>query len=723
MKIRNLLTTTVLIVAFQYSAANLLYDITDGKFRPTRPEMLRSMNDGEHYTLLTNGTTILRYNYRTGRIADTLLHLPSVKNAPLNKISGYVISPKETKILVYTQVERRYRRSFTADYFIYDIKFREFDPLSASRPQEAPVFSPDDRYIAFAHNNNLFMKKVDFKTDIQITKDGIKGKMINGIADWAYEEEFGATRYYDWSPDSKLLAFIKFDESQVKEFSFQQFLNADNKMELYPGSLNFKYPKAGETNSKVTVCVYDDFNKTTRVMNVLDTNTDTYIPRIKWSNDPEKLMIFQLNRTQNRLDMLQANPRTGICRLLLRREDRAYVDYQEIDGTHFTQDNKFFYTISDKDGYRHIYQHRMDGTVARQITRGNWDVTAFYGVDEARGIVYYQSTEKSPINRDVYAIDTKGKKTTLTDGTSHNAASFSSTYTYFVLTQSTVLQPDHIGINTSKGLPVRVLESNSELNNRFQQLGLNKKEFFSFTTTDGVTLNGWMLKPVNFASNRSYPVVMLQYSGPGSQKVLNQWEVGWEYYLSSKDFLVVCVDGRGTGGRGAAFLKSTYKQLGVLESNDQVEAAMYLGKQSFVDKNRIAIWGWSFGGSTALWAMSTGQPVFKAGISVAPVTDWRLYNTAYTERFMQTPEQNAMGYDQTSAILQAEKLNGRLLIIHGTADDNVHVQNTYVYTDALVKAGKQFEMQIYTDKNHSIQGNAVRRHLYTRKVDFLEKNL
>ena len=703
--------------------ASLLYDITDGKFRPARPDMPRSLNDGEHYSLLKDGTTILKYSYRTGKVTDTLLHIPAVKKSPIGSISGYIMSPKESKILVYTNVVRRYRRSFTADYYIFDSKHKEFDPLSDSRPQEDPLFSPDDRYIAFAHKNNLFMKKVDFKTDIQITKDGEKGKIINGIADWAYEEEFAATRYFEWSPDSKLLAFIKFDETRVKEFSFQNFLQKEPGLKLYPDSEQFKYPKAGETNSTVSVCVYDDFNKTTRVIKVLDPNPDSYIPRIKWSKDPEKLMVYQLNRQQNRLDMLQANPRTGICRLLVRQEDKTYVDYQEIDGTIFTSDAKFFYTTSDRDGYLHIYQYRMDGTVVRQVTKGNWDVTNFYGIDEARGVVYYQSTETSPISRDIYSIDNRGRKTLLSDGKNYNNASFSRSFNYFVLTSSSVTQPDQISMYSGKGIKLRELETNVTLAANFSKLGLNTKEFFKFTTTEGVSLNGWMLKPVGFDPTRKYPVLMVQYSGPGSQQVLNQWSIGWEYFLSTRDYIIACVDGRGTGGRGSAFLKSTYLQMGVLETKDQVEAAKYLGAQSYIDKNRIGIWGWSYGGSMTLWAMSTGQPVFKAGISVAPVTDWRLYNTAYTERFMRTPEENSSGYDQSSAISQAGKLSGRLLIIHGTADDNVHVQNTFVYTDALVEAGKQFEMQIYTDKNHSITGKETRRHLYTRKVEFLEKNL
>jgi dipeptidyl-peptidase-4 len=723
MKLQKLLVTLFLMLFALNASATLLEDIVDGKFSSKRPDMPRSMNDGEHFTLLKDGTTLLRYNYRTGHITDTLLHLPSIKDAPVSRISGYILSPKESKILVYHNVQRRYRHSFTADYYIFDRKHKEFDPLSASRPQEDPVFSADDRYIAFAHGNNLFMKKVDFKTDIQITKDGEFGKVINGIADWVYEEEFSATRFYDWCPESKLLAYVRFNESDVKEFSLQRFSNTAEKLQLYPLTENFKYPKAGEKNSIVGVYVYDDFNKTTRLMNLLDTNPDSYIPRIKWTNDPDKLIIYQLNRHQNRLDMLQTNPKTGISRLLLRREDKRYVDYQDIDGTIFTKDNQFFYALSDQDGYRHIYQYRMDGTVTRQVTKGSWDVTAFYGVDEQRGIVYYQSSETSPTSRDIYAVDRRGVKTCLTDQKSMNSANFSKNFNYFVLTSSSVNQPHQISVRNSRGNLVRELENNSELKERYEQLELPSKEFFTFKTSEGISLNGWMIKPNEFNATKKHPVVMVQYSGPGSQQVLNQWSIGWEYFLATKGYIVVSVDGRGTGGRGAEFLKCTYMQMGVLETKDQVETALYLGALPYIDKNRIAIWGWSYGGSMTLWAMSTGHPVFKAGISVAPVTDWRLYDTAYTERFMRTPEENAAGYNRTSAIQQADKLNGRLLLIHGTADDNVHVQNSYVYTQSLIDAGKQFDMHIYTDKDHSIGGRSTRRHLYTLKYEFLERNL
>lgn len=719
------ITILVLLILIVSSAnANLLYDITDGKFKPEKTMIPLSMNDGEHYTLMVDNRAIVKYSYKTGEAVDTLLSITKSKNPPISSFSGYIISPKETKILIYTNENKRYRRSFTAEYFIYDIKYKEFDPLSSQTPQEAPVFSPDDRYIAFAHNNNLYMKKVEFKTDIQITKDGAKGKIINGIADWLYEEEFIDTHYYSWSPDSKLLAYIKFNESEVKEFTFQTFINPENNEPLlYPGYKSFKYPKAGENNSKVSVCIYDDFNKTTRTIKMNENEESYYIPRIRWTNNPEQLAVFQMNRNQNRLDMYFVNPKSGLSKLINRLEDKYYIDYQNIDYLHFSNDNKSFYTINDRDGYRHIYQHRMDGTISRQITKGNWDVTDFYGVDETTNTIYYQSAEYSPMQRDVFSINAKGKKTCMTNAKGTHNAYFSKNFRYFVLDESSVSKPNTISLINNSGQKIRDIESNIKIKEAFRNLKLSDKEFFSFKTSENISLNGWMLKPTGFDPAKKYPVVMVQYSGPGSQMVLDEWDFGWEYYLSTLNYVVVCVDGRGTGARGSDFLKCTYKQTGILETKDQIEAAEYLGQLTFIDKNRIGIWGWSFGGSMTLWSMSTGKQVFKAGISVAPVTDWRFYNTAYIERYMQTPQENFKGYEQSSAVINAEKLNGRLLIIHGTADDNVHYINTLAYTNKLVELGKQFEMQIYTDKNHSITGQQTRRHLYTRMVDFFERNL
>lgn len=714
----------ILTICVNFLSANLLFDITDGKFKPRNVNMPRSMNDGENYTLLVDNKAVVKYNYKTGATIDTIFSISKVKKSPLKQISGYEFSPNENKLLVYTNVKYRYRRTFTADYYVYDIKRNEISTLSDNGAQEVPLFSPDSRYIAFARENNLFLKKLDFNTESPITTDGAIGSIINGTPDWVYEEEFEQTRYFEFSPDSKMVAFVKFNESKVPQYSFPVYkAGENNELTLYPTFNQFKYPKAGENNSIVSVCVYDDYYKGVKTMKLGDNDEDFYIPRIKWTNSVDQLAIFKLNRNQNKLDMLLANPKSALSKLTLRQEDKCYVDYENIDFIHFASDNQTFIGVSEKDGYRHVYKYGINGNVIKQLTKGNWDITEVYGFDEKKQILYYQSAEVSPMQRDVYSIDTKGKKIRLTDGKGTHNASFNSTLSYFVDNASSLEMPNVVSLRTNTGASVRVLANNNAMAEQFKSLNLSKKEFFSFTTSENVKLNGWMLKPTNFDPTQKYPVLQVQYSGPNSQQVVDSWKIDWEYYLATQGYVVVCVDGRGTGSRGAEFRKCTYQQLAILETKDQVETARYLGKQSFIDKDRIGIWGWSFGGTMTLFCMTTGDKVFKAGISVAPVTDFRLYDSAYTERYMRRPQENFNGYDLSSALLRADKLEGNLLLVHGTADDNVHVQNTMLYADKLVAAGKQFEMQLYTDKNHSILGQQTRRHLYTRMSNFLVKNL
>jgi len=706
--------------------AGLLYDITDGKFKVKTIDIPRSMNDGEHYTLMVNDKAIVKYNYKTGATVDTLFSISRLKNSPIKQISGYEFSPNEGRMLVYTNVKKRYRRTFTADYYVFDVKRNELQTLSENGPQEVPLFSPDSRYIAFARENNLFMKKLDFNTETQLTKDGQVGTIINGTPDWVYEEEFTKTRYFEWSPDSKLIAFVRFDESKVPKYSYIQYKeNATDKdnLTLYPLIVEFKYPKAGENNSKVSVCVYDDYSKSIKTMKLSDEDQDFYVPGIRWTNSIDQLAVFKLNRNQNRLEMLLANPRSTLTKLVLRQDDKYYVDYENIDFVHFSADNQTFIGVSEQDGYRHIYQYNINGTVLKQLTKGKWDVTDVYGYDEKKQVVYYQSAEISPLQRDVYGVDVKGRMTRLTNGKGTHAASFNSTFTSFVDNASSMEVPNIFTLRTSSGTSIRTIGNNAGLASEFKALNLPAKEIFTFTTSENIKLNGWILKPVNYDASKKYPLLMVQYSGPNSQAVLDKWSVDWEYYLASQNYVVACVDGRGTGARGAEFRKCTYEQLGILETKDQVEAAKYLGQQTYIDKDRIGIWGWSYGGTMTLLCMTTGEKVFKAGIAVAPVIDWRLYNTAYTERFMRRPQENFKGYDVSSALKRADKLQGSLLLVHGTADDNVHTQNTMLYIDKLVAADKQFEMQLYTDKNHSILGKQTRRHLYTRMSDFLIKNL
>jgi len=714
----------ILTLFINFSFANLLYDITDGKFKPQNVNMPRSMNDGENYTLMVNNKAIVKYNYKTGATVDTIFSTFKVKNSSVKQISGYEFSPNENKLIVYTNVKYCYRRTFTADYYVYDIKRNEISTLSDNGPQEVPLFSPDSRYIAFARENNLYLKKLDFNTESPITTDGQAGSIINGTPDWVYEEEFEQTRYFEFSPDSKMVAFVKFNESKVPQYSFPIYKTAaNNELTLYPSTVQFKYPKAGENNSVVSVCVYDDYYKGIKTMKLGDTDQDFYIPRIKWTNSVDQLAIFKLNRNQNKLDMLLANPKSTLSKLTLRQEDKYYVDYENIDFIRFASDNQTFIGVSEKDGYRHAYQYSINGNVIKQLTKGNWDITDIYGFDEKKQVLYYQSAEVSPMQRDVYSMDMKGKKIRLTDGKGTHNASFNSTLSYFVDNASSLEIPNTVNLRTNTGASVRALANNNALAAQFKSLNLPKKEFFSFTTSENVKLNGWMLKPTNFDPQKKYPVLQVQYSGPNSQQVLDSWKIEWEYYLATQGYVVVCVDGRGTGARGAEFRKCTYQQLNVLETKDQVETALYLGKQPFIDKDRIGIWGWSYGGTMTLFCMTTGEKVFKAGIAVAPVTDYRFYDTAYAERFMRRPQENFKGYDVSSALLRADKLQGNLLIVHGTADDNVHVQNTMLYIDKLVQADKQFEMQLYTDKNHSILGQQTRRHLYTRMSEFLLKNL
>lgn len=723
---KQIVVILLLLFSFQVVQADVWDDIVAGKYTPKSIKGMRSMKDGEHYTMLDQNKRVLKYSYKTGQVVDTLFNADNTKLNSLKTITDYTFSPDERKMLVYNNPKYRYRRSFTANYYVFDIKRNELKPLSENGAQEAPLFSPDSRYIAFARANNLYLHKLDFGTESAITKDGEEGKIINGIADWVYEEEFSQTRYFVFSPDSKLLAFVRFDETDVPVYEMQRYLDGDIKQDeisLYPTLQKFKYPKAGQANSRVSVRVYDDFYKSVRTINLNQKNEDFYIPRIKWTNDQDKLAIFIMNRNQNQLDMLYANPKSLVSQLILRETSDTYVDYGLIDQIYFTKDSKNFTYVSERDGYRHAYLYKINGVLEKQLTSGKWDLTTLYGYDEPTQTLYYESAEASPMQRDIYSIDRKGKKKRLTDGKGVHNAIFSSNFDYLIDFASSLKEPLVVTLRDNKGNVVRTLKENKEVAENFKTSGMSSKEFFQFTTPENVSLNGWILKPKNFNPNKEYPLLMVQYSGPNSQQVLDRWSIDWEYLLAENGYVVACVDGRGTGARGKAFTHATYKQLGVLETTDQVSAAKYLGKLNYIDAERIGIWGWSFGGFMTLNAMSSGSDVFKAGIAVAPVTDWRLYNTAYTERFMRTPQENVEGYDAGSPIRKADKLSGKLLIIHGTADDNVHVQNTYLYLNELVKHGKNAELYLYTDKNHSIPGIETRKHLYRKKFDFLEQNL
>jgi dipeptidyl-peptidase-4 len=587
------------------------------------------------------------------------------------------------------------------------------------------AFSPDGHNVAYVRANNIFIKKLRFGTESAITTDGEINKIINGLPDWVYEEEFGFTRAFEWSPDNEDLAYIKFNESEVREFSFPLYkasFPSNDEYNLYPGSYKYKYPKAGEANSRVSVHVFNMRNRTTKKMDVGDVG-ESYIPCIRYSKSADQLGVVKLNRRQNQLELFMVNPASGVGRVIFTDRNEQFIDESVLKNLQFLDDGKHFVYVGEMDGYNHIHLYGLDGRKIRQVTKGNWDVTDIYGFDAKNKLFYFQAAATSPLKREVYSIRMDGsKQNRLTAKEGTNNADFSSNFSFFINRYSSATSPAMVSVYNASGKQIREIENNSDLKTRLAEYDVAQREFFNFTTSEGITLNGWIVKPLNFDEQTKYPVLMTQYSGPNSQRVLDQWEMGWEQFLASNGYIVVCVDGRGTGGRGEAFRKSTYMKLGKLESDDQIEAARYLGGLSYIDSNRIGIWGWSYGGFMSALCLSRTD-LFKVGIAVAPITNWRFYDTAYTERFMRQPKENPSGYDQANPLNLASDLQGRLFLIHGSADDNVHVQNTMEYADKLIQAGKQFDMFIYPNREHSIIGGNSRPHLYNMMFNYLERNL
>ena len=696
-----------------------LKDITGGKFRQvTSVGEMRSLPDGEYYTAMNNERSmIIKYSYRSGNAVDTLFNVNTARECTFDKFDGYEISSTGHHIMVWCETEPIYRRSFKSVVYDYDVRRNYVKPISESKSKlMIPTYSPDGRMCAFVRDNNIWIRKFDFDTEVQVTKDGELNKILNGITDWVYEEEFAVTNLMAWSPDSEYLAFVRSDESDVKEYSMQMYGEG-----TYPSYYNFKYPKAGEKNSTVTLHSYCVQTRDTKHLDV-PLDEDGYIPRITFTKNSDQLAVMTLNRHQNLFNMYYVNPKSGVSRLILREENKCYVDSEWLKSIQFLN-NGFLY-VSEQDGYSHIYMYSPTGVMQRQVTKGNWDVTQLLGIDEATKTVYYESAEESPMQRAVYKIDAKGVKTKLSTEKGTNNAQFSANFAYYVNRYSNANTPMKITVNETKTKKVlRTLQDNAAKNERLAKYNISKKEFVTVNTDSGVELNAWMVKPLNFDENKRYPVLMFQYSGPNSQQVLDSYSFDWERYLSTKDILVVCVDGRGTGARGEAFRKCTYMNMGDLESKDQVEAAHALAELPYVDGDRMAIWGWSFGGYNTLMALTVGKGTFKVGIAVAPPTDWRYYDTVYTERFMRTPQENQRGYDLTSPLKRVKELQGKLLLIHGTADDNVHFKQTMDYAEALVQANKQFDMHVYRDRNHGISGGNTRFHLYTKMSNYLFDNL
>lgn len=692
---------------------------------------LASTKDGLNYTILENGgRQIVKYSYKTGEKVDLVLDIQTLRNDSLTSVSEYVFSKDESKVLLMTDREPVYRRSFTALYFVYNFVTKELTRLSTGKQQVAS-FSPDGERVAFVRNNNLFVKSLRFKTERQLTIDGEFNKIINGIPDWVYEEEFEFNRAYEWSPDSKQVAYLKFNEEAVPTFGIPMYkgLSPEHTENiLYPGEYRFKYPKAGEKNSIVSVWVYD-IKAGQNIQMDMGTETDMYIPHIQWTYSGKNLSILKMNRLQNRGDLLYANSYSGDTRLIYTEKNKRYIETDFLDNLQFLPDDKSFVILSEQDGYKHLYLYDNSGVKVRQLTSGKFDVIKYYGYDPVSKTFYYQAAAVSPMQREVYGVSLDPKKkiplTTvmLSTKSGTNNADFSNGFKFYINQYSNLTTPLLVTLHDISGKQIRVLKENEELKSKIAERKIPQKEFFTFKNSEGTTLNGWMIKPANFNPGKKYPVVMTQYSGPNSQQVLDAFKVGWENYLAANGYLAVCVDPRGTGARGEDFRKCTYGQLGKYESDDQIDAARYIATLPYADGKNIAIWGWSYGGFMSAMCLAKGGEIFKAGISVAPVTNQRYYDTVYSERYMGLPGQNPEGYDQNSPITLAAGIKGKLLLVHGTADDNVHYQNSLEFAEAMVQAGVQFQMMSYLNRNHGIRGGNTTMHLYTMFDNFLKENL
>ena len=694
-----------------------LNEIWNGSFSTERMNALNSMN-GDFYSLLnfdraSRSTTVDKYSYASLEKVETIVNSKNLSE--IAYFESYDFNNDETKLLLGVNTEPIYRRSSLGIFYVYDIASKKLQLIDEDKIQE-PTFSPDSKKVAYAKNNNLFIKNLETNEVVQITSDGKKNFIINGICDWVYEEEFSFVRAFDWSADSKNIAFLRFDETEVPEFSMQL-----TGKELYPTQQVFKYPKAGEKNAIVTLHLY---NLETTNTSKIALGDYEYIPRIKWTNDAQILSVISLNRHQNNLNLYFVNAIDNTTKVVLNETDKAYIDIN--DNLTFLSDNSFIWT-SEKDGFNHIYHYSKEGKLINQITKGAWEVTNFYRINEKSKTVYYQSVEDGSINRTIYSIKLNGKnKQRLTNASGTNSASFSKNSNYFINTFTDVNTPSVYTLHNSKGKQLKEILNNNKLLKKLENYNLSKKEFFTIKTENG-EFNAWILKPSNFDANKKYPLFMTQYSGPGSQSVSNTWNSAndyWFQHLAQQGYIIVCVDGRGTGFKGADFKKSTYLNLVKYETIDQIDAAKELAKRPYINENEIGIWGWSFGGHMSTNCLLKGNDVFKMAIAVAPVTSWRFYDTVYTERFLRTPQENPAGYDENSPINYADLLKGKFLLVHGSGDDNVHVQNTMRLSNALIEANKPFDQAIYPDRTHGIyRGKNTRLHLYNKMTIFIKENL
>ena len=697
-----------------------LEEIYDGNFRQEYLQSLQSLDNGKEYVVLNrdrnaNTSSIDVYSYKSGEKVRSLLNSKDLSE--ISGFQGFELSENEDKILLSTNMEQIYRRSSRGIYYIYDVEDKTLTKLSDNKVQE-PTFSPDASKVAYVFENNIYTYDIASGEETQVTTDGKKNKLINGVTDWVYEEEFAFVRAFDWNKTGTHLAYLKFDESEVPEFSMDMF-----GQDLYPSQQVFKYPKAGEANSEVSLYTYELAAEESEKVELGDYE-DFYIPRIKWTQDPEILSVQVLNRHQNDLDLIFVDAEDNEAEVVMNETDEAYIDIT--NNLTFLEDNSFIWT-SEKDGWNHIYLYDEDGELENQVTKGNWEVTDYYGYDKDSKKIFYQSTENGSVNRDVYSIKINGKnKTRLTEKEGMNSADFSADYTYFINSYTSTETPYEFTLHNAKnGKLVRKIKDNSALLEKEAAYNFAPKEL-STIEVNGNELNMWMIKPNDFDENKEYPLLMFQYSGPGSQSVSNSYfgtNDYWYQLLANEGYIIATVDGRGTGFKGADFKKVTQNELGKYEVEDQIAAAKKFGEMDCIDENRIGIWGWSYGGFMSSNAILKGNDTFSMAIAVAPVISWRFYDTIYTERYMTTPQENPSGYDENSPINHVEKLKGDYLLIHGGGDDNVHLQNTMRMVEALVQANKQFDWAIYPDRNHGIYGGNTRLHLYTMMTDFIKEKL
>ena len=713
----------VLLLAFySISVVSQNKDITlediwqDYVFYPSSIQGLNSMNDGIHFSKITKENKLQflnKYSFETGEIIDSIT---SSEDLGFN-IGNYSFSENEEKIVFATETESIYRYSSRSIFYILNLKTKKVSKVSDDKIMYATL-SPNGKKIAYVKENNLFIKNLVNNKITQVTKDGESNEILNGVSDWVYEEEFGLVESFFWSPQSDKIAYYKFDESKVAQFSMDFF-----NQELYPTQYEFKYPKAGEDNSKVSIHVYSLKNGTNKKISF--EKDHEYIPRLGWTNNENILYAITLNRLQNELDFHLVNSKTNKTRVLFSESDKHYIDIH--DNTTFLDDKKNFVWTSEKSGFNHLYLISLEDGNSTQITKGNFEVSSYHGLNKESNRLFFSSTEDGAINRSVYSIASDGtNKQKLSSGLGVHNPTFSKGMMFYINNFSDANSAPYISLNDNSGKLIRVLENNEKLNTTISEYQISNKEFFSFETSEKVNLNGWMIKPNDFDENKKHPVFMFLYGGPGSQQVMNSFgwfNYFWYQHLAQQGYIVVCVDNRGTGGRGSEFKKMTYKELGKYETIDQIEANKYLRNLSYVDSSRIGIQGWSYGGYMSSLAITKGADYFKMAIAVAPVTNWRYYDNIYTERYMGTPQNNASGYDDNSPINHVEKLKGKYLLIHGTGDDNVHVQNTYEMTSALVKANKQFDLFVYPDKNHGIYGGNTRLHLYRMMTNYILNNL